>query len=230
MNGNTFLKVIAIDGPAGSGKSTVAKMVAEKMNMRYLDTGAMYRVVTFYLIKMGFFEGGAIDIHSALIGIKLNFENDRIFLNGKDVSEEIRTPMVDTKVSYVAKQEEVRAFLTRMQREIAERGNVVIEGRDIGTVVVPEAPLKIFLTASIKERARRRVAQLRSKGIEVDIEKMKREIRKRDEIDSSRSLAPLVKSKDAIEIDTTTLSIEEVVDKIVRLAKKRFKEHGRDVG
>ncbi|RKX55324.1 MAG: (d)CMP kinase [Thermotoga sp.] len=218
------MKVIAIDGPAGSGKSTVARIVADRMNMIYLDTGAMYRAVTYYLIRIGFFESKSSDICSILNSLKLEFNDSKILLNGKDISEEIRSPRIDAEVSDIAKRKEVRAFLTEMQRKIAKRGNVVIEGRDIGTVVIPEAPLKVFLTASVKERARRRYLQLRSKGIETDIKKIEKEIRKRDEIDSTRKLAPLVKPRNAVEIDTTNLSVEEVVNMIIEMGKERFEK------
>ncbi|MCD6238116.1 MAG: (d)CMP kinase [Thermotogae bacterium] len=218
------MKVIAIDGPAGSGKSTVARIVADRMNMIYLDTGAMYRAVTYYLIRIGFFESKSSDICSILNSLKLEFNDSKILLNGKDISEEIRSPKIDAEVSDIAKRKEVRAFLTEVQRKIAKRGNVVIEGRDIGTVVIPEAPLKVFLTASVKERARRRYLQLRSKGIETDIKKIEKEIRKRDEIDSTRKLAPLVKPRNAVEIDTTNLSVEEVVNMIIEMGKERFEK------
>lgn len=222
MKDSFYLKVIAIDGPAGSGKSTVARMVAGRMNMVYLDTGAMYRAVTYYLIRIGFFESKSSDLRSILNDLKLGFSNSKILLNGEDISGEIRKPRVDAEVSDIAKRKEVRAFLTEMQRKIAKRGNVVVEGRDIGTVVIPEAPLKIFLTASVKERARRRYLQLRSKGIEVDIKEIEKEIRKRDEIDSTRELAPLAKPENAVEIDTTNLSVEEVVNMIIEMGRERF--------
>jgi len=224
LKDSSYLKVIAIDGPAGSGKSTVARIVADRMNMIYLDTGAMYRAVTYYLIRIGFFESKSSDICSILNSLKLEFNDSKILLNGKDISEEIRSPRIDAEVSDIAKRKEVRAFLTEMQRKIAKRGNVVIEGRDIGTVVIPEAPLKVFLTASVKERARRRYLQLRSKGIETDIKKIEKEIRKRDEIDSTRKLAPLVKPRNAVEIDTTNLSVEEVVNMIIEMGKERFEK------
>lgn len=215
--------IIAIDGPAGSGKSTTAKLLAKKLGYLYIDTGAMYRAVTLYAIKNNILndEEKIIELASKL-NIELKFEDGqtKVNVNGKDVTEEIRSLEVNHNVSPVSKIEGVRKILVQKQKEMGKNGGVVMEGRDITTVVFPNADVKIFLTASIDERARRRALEFAQKGQQVDIEKVKQNILERDRIDSSRDVSPLTKSPDAVEIDTSNLSIEQQVDLILEESKK----------
>lgn len=221
--------IIAIDGPAGSGKSTTAKLLAKKLGYLYIDTGAMYRAVTLFAIKKNILddEKKIIELASKLdIELKLEDGITKVFVNGKDVSEEIRSLEVNQNVSPVSKIEGVRKILVEKQKRIGQNGGVVMEGRDITTVVFPNADVKIFLTASIEERARRRALEFAQKGQEVDIEKVKQNIIERDRIDSSRSISPLTKSPDAIEVDTSNLTIEEQVDLILEESKKIAEKKG----
>lgn len=221
--------IIAIDGPAGSGKSTTAKLLAKKLGYLYIDTGAMYRAVTLFAIKNNILddEKKIIELASKLdIELKLEDGITKVFVNGKDVSEEIRSLEVNQNVSPVSKIERVRKILVEKQKRIGQNGGVVMEGRDITTVVFPNADVKIFLTASIEERARRRALEFAQKGQEVDIEKVKQNIIERDRIDSSRSISPLTKSPDAIEVDTSNLTIEEQVDLILEESKKIAEKKG----
>ncbi|AFH48773.1 Cytidylate kinase [Ignavibacterium album JCM 16511] len=215
--------IIAIDGPAGSGKSTTAKLLAKKLGYLYIDTGAMYRAVTLYAIKNNILndEKKIIELASDL-DIELKFEDGqtKVRVNGKDVTDEIRSLEVNQNVSPVSKIEGVRKILVQKQKEMGKNGGVVMEGRDITTVVFPNADVKIFLTASIDERARRRALEFAQKGQQVDIEKVKQNILERDRIDSSRDVSPLTKSPDAIEIDTSNLSIDQQVDLILEESKK----------
>lgn len=215
--------IIAIDGPAGSGKSTTAKLLAKKLGYLYIDTGAMYRAVTLYAIKNNLLDNEKKIIELAKqLNIELKFENGqtKVSVNGKDVTEEIRSLEVNQNVSPVSKIEGVRKILVEKQKEMGKNGGVVMEGRDITTVVFPNADVKIFLTATIDERARRRALEFEQKGQPVDIEKVKQNILERDRIDSSRDVSPLTKSPDAIEIDTSNLSIEQQVDLILEETKK----------
>ncbi len=215
--------IIAIDGPAGSGKSTTAKLLAKKLGYLYIDTGAMYRAVTLFAIKNNLLgdEKKIIELASNL-DIELKFEDGqtKVSVNGKDVTEEIRSLEVNQNVSPVSKIEGVRKILVQKQKEIGKNGGVVMEGRDITTVVFPNADLKVFLTASIDERARRRALEFSQKGQQVNLEEVKQNIIERDRIDSSRSVSPLTKSPDAIEIDTSNLTIEQQVDLILNESKK----------
>ncbi len=215
--------IIAIDGPAGSGKSTTAKLLAKKLGYLYIDTGAMYRAVTLFAIKNNLLgdEKKIIELASNL-DIELKFEDGqtKVSVNGKDVTEEIRSLEVNQNVSPVSKIEGVRKILVQKQKEMGKNGGVVMEGRDITTVVFPNADLKVFLTASIDERARRRALEFSQKGQQVNLEEVKQNIIERDRIDSSRSVSPLTKSPDAIEIDTSNLTIEQQVDLILNESKK----------
>lgn len=216
---------IAIDGPAGAGKSTVAKKVADKLSFLYIDTGAMYRALTYFALSEG------IDIHNGHqlkegldnCSIKLipSISGTVVYVNGKDVTEAIRTNEVTQNVSIVASHKEVRAVMLEQQREMAKLGGVVLDGRDIGTHVLPDAEVKIFLTASVEERAKRRHEENVKKGYSSSLEKLIEEIKQRDELDSTREVAPLKKADDAIELDTTSMTINEVVDEILEVAKER---------
>ncbi len=209
---------VAIDGPAGVGKSTIAKLLAEKFNLTYINTGAMYRGVAYLLIK-----DPLIDLNS-IKNIDMEFQGDRLFVNGVDVSDKIFNEKIDKISSNVSQNANIRKILTKVQKNMVNRyGDVVMEGRDIGTVVIPDADFKFFLTASIEERARRRMKQNELKGIKSDFESLKKAIEERDYEDINRKNAPLRKADDAIEIDTTNLSIDEVINKISQFINRRQK-------
>lgn len=214
--------VIAIDGPAGAGKSTISKIVASRLGIEYIDTGAMYRAVTLKAFRnsVGFSDKDALD--RMLEKTTIEFRNRRIILDGEDVSEEIRLPHISQNVSEVSAVPEVRLRLIELQRKMASCGGVIMDGRDIGTNVLKDAQLKIFLTASIEERARRRYEELKEKGIDVSFEKICQDIEARDKYDSSRKVNPLCKAEDAVLLDSTNMSIGQVVDEIVRMAEAVF--------
>ncbi|NYE58641.1 (d)CMP kinase [Carboxydothermus ferrireducens] len=216
---------IAIDGPAGAGKSTVARILAKKLGFTYLDTGAMYRAVTVLFLENNLSLEDENGIKRLLektdIKIIPGDEGQKILLNERDVTELIRTPQVSELVAKVSALPEVREYLTELQRKIIAKGDVVADGRDIGTVVMPEAEVKIFLTASAEERARRRHRELLAKGYEVSYEEVFREVLKRDELDTTREISPLRKAEDAILVDTTGLKIEEVVAKLLEIIGRK---------
>lgn len=215
--------IIAIDGPAGSGKSTTARLLAKRLGYLYIDTGAMYRAVTLYWIRSGLpLELPQIlkIIPSINIELKQNGDNLLTFLNGEDVSEEIRSPEVTQFVSQLSAIPAVREFLVGLQRNYGKNGGIVLDGRDIGTVVFPNAQLKIFLYADIEERVHRRVKELQEKGFDIDISKVREQILIRDKIDSSREHSPLCPAEDSILIDTTNLTIDEQVNIIYEIAQK----------
>jgi CMP/dCMP kinase len=217
---------IAIDGPAGAGKSTIAKIVSKTLGIIYLDTGAMYRTVALKAITEGVDTRDRDGLTSIInnIDVKISYEdnNQRIFLDGVEVTDKIRTPEISSGASNVAAFPEVRIKMVELQREIACQNSVVMDGRDIGTYVIPKADLKIFLTASLEERAKRRHNELFEKGVPTaTLDEVKSDIANRDKNDSSRSFAPLVKAEDAVEIDTTQMSIEEVAQKITLLLKDK---------
>lgn len=216
-------RCIAIDGPAGAGKSTVAKLVAQRLGLLYIDTGAMYRAVTLKALR----EGINVDDTQSLTNLAgrtsvklVPGEKQTILLDGEDVTEEIRSPEVTGKVSSVAKIAGVREVLVQQQRQMAEETGVVMDGRDIGTVVLPKASAKFFLTASAEERAQRRAKELSAKGYTIDIDKLTKEIQARDYADSHRAVSPLVPAKDAITIDSSDMSIDKVIDTIIALIEK----------
>ncbi len=213
-------KIIAVDGPAGAGKSTVSKICAAKLGYTYIDTGAMYRAVALKVLQSGkpVDDGLIVDV-TRDIRIELD-ESARVFLDGREVTTQIRTPEVSRTASLVAKVGYVRQKLTELQRQMASRGNVIMDGRDIGTQVLPNADLKIFLTATVAERARRRFDELKAKGHAADLAQIETEITLRDKQDSEREIAPLAQAEDAILLDTTRLTIDEVVAEILRLAGK----------
>ncbi|MGC8778046.1 MAG: (d)CMP kinase [Candidatus Caldatribacteriaceae bacterium] len=211
---------IAIDGPAGAGKSTVARGLAKKLGYLYLDTGALYRAVTLHLLREKI-DLNASNLQDMLlpvrISLKTNYHGTRVILNDQDVTDFIRSPEVDQTVSKVAESKVVRDFLREIQRKIALSGPSVVEGRDIGTVILPEADLKIFLTARPEVRAYRRWLELRERGNTIDYKLVLKNVLERDSIDSSRQHAPLKKAEDAILVDTSFLTIEEVIHKIYTL-------------
>ncbi|UII54655.1 (d)CMP kinase [Cytobacillus spongiae] len=217
---------IAIDGPAAAGKSTVAKIVAENLQYIYIDTGAMYRALTYKLLSQNKDIENESEIMDMLAGTEIRLspsdEGQLVHLDGNDVTTEIRTAEVTNTVSVVAKHKLVREEMVRRQQSFAVHGGVVMDGRDIGTHVIPHAEVKVFLLASVEERAQRRHAENLSKGFPSDIEKLKEEIALRDKLDSEREVAPLKKAEDAVEIDTTSLSIHQVVDEIMALAQERI--------
>ena len=215
---------IAIDGPAGSGKSTVAKRVAEALNYIYVDTGAMYRAVTLAALRKGVSMDDGEGLTELSAGIQLEFrpaeegKGYRLYMDGEDVHEEIRSLEVTNNVSFVAAVAGVRRNLVRLQQALTSGGGVVMEGRDIGTVVMPDAEVKVFLTASVAARTRRRLLELQAKGIMVNEEELQASIIRRDAIDSGREVDPLRPAPDSFELDTTELNIDQVVERILALA------------
>ncbi|WP_297434638.1 (d)CMP kinase [uncultured Cetobacterium sp.] len=214
--------IIALDGPAGSGKSTIAKVIAKNFGLTYLDTGAMYRMVALYILENNIDFTNITDVENILNNIKVDIIDDKFILNGKDVSLEIRTPEVTKIVSPVSAIKAVRVKLVDLQRDISKGKKVILDGRDIGTVVFPNANLKIFLVASPEERAKRRVKDYASKGITEDFETVLKDILERDHTDSTRKESPLKKAEDAIEVDTSFLNIEESVQAISNLIKEKI--------
>ncbi|EGD48747.1 cytidylate kinase [Ruminiclostridium papyrosolvens DSM 2782] len=216
-------KSIAIDGPAGAGKSTIAKKVSAELGFIYLDTGAMYRAVALKAIESGVDtksrEGIIRIIDNINIAITHDNNSQKIFLDGSDVSEDIRTGEVSAGAANVAAIKEVRLKMVELQRKIAGEKDVVMDGRDIGSYVLPNANLKIFLTADINERAKRRYEELALKGQQVNLDEVKEDMQNRDNSDMSRAFAPLKKVPDAVEIDSTSMTIEDVAEKILYFYK-----------
>ena len=213
--------IIAIDGPAGSGKSTIAKLIAEDLGLVYLDTGAMYRLVTLKALKDGIL-GNLDKIIKMLDNLNIDIKENGFYLDDIDVGEEIRKPVVSENVSDIAAIREVREKMVDLQRKFSESKNVILDGRDIGTVVFPNADVKIFLVADAKERSNRRYKELVAKGENVRIEEIYENILKRDEIDSTRKESPLKKADNAIEVDTTSKNIEEVKNEILNIVRKKI--------
>ncbi|ADQ46232.1 cytidylate kinase [Caldicellulosiruptor kronotskyensis 2002] len=218
---------IAIDGPAGAGKSTISKLLASQLGYIHIDTGAMYRAVGLKVLKNNISPHDRKKIveilNSTDIQIKLVDGRQLVFLDGEDVTEKIRQPEVSMYASDVSKIREVRERLVKMQQELARQKGVIMDGRDIGTHVLPNAELKIFLTATAEERAKRRFLELKQKGYDVDYYQLLDEIKKRDQNDMTREFAPLRVAEDAIVIDSTSLSIEEVLQKVLELFYKVVK-------
>ena len=216
---------VAIDGPVGSGKSTVAKLVAAELGYMHIDTGAMYRAVALLAHRRNISYSDAPALGRIAKSAKMSFlrvgADQHIFVDGEDVEAEIRTPEMSQASSVVSALPEVRAALVEKQREMGRSGGVVMEGRDIGTVVLPWAEVKVFLTASPEERARRRTIQLREQGVKADYRQVLAELNARDERDSNRDLAPLKPAPDSVVVDSTHMSLGEVVDKIVELVRSK---------
>ena len=218
------LPIIAIDGPAGAGKSTVTKLVAARLGLLFLDTGAMYRSIAWLVLEANLALDDELNIAELVSRAKIVLAGERVVVNGIDVTEAIRTQIVTSKVSAIAKLGVVRAELVKQQQAIGAQGGIVAEGRDMCTQVFPAAQVKIFLTASVAERARRRQQDLRDRGQgEVSLAELKRSIAERDAIDSTREISPLKKAVDAVEIISDNLSIEEVVETIVAMYEQVVK-------
>lgn len=216
--------IVTIDGPAGSGKSTIAKMIAKKYNFTYLDTGAMYRMIALYVIRHNIDLENKKEIEEMLKNVKLDIQGNTFYLNGEDVSEAIRTPEVSKIVSPVAAIKEVRVKLVDMQREISFGKRIILDGRDMGTTVFPKADVKIFLIASPEIRAKRRLKEYDEKGIAATYEEVLESIKERDYIDSTRKESPLVKAQDAHEIDSSKLNIDDVLKEISAYIDKKIGE------
>ena len=216
---------IAIDGPAGAGKSTIAKMVAKNLDFIYVDTGAMYRAMALYFIRnqIGDKEEEKIAAACKEIQVSLSYENEeqQVILNGENVNAYIRTEEVSMMTSNISKYPVVREKLLSLQRELAQTSNVIMDGRDIGTCVLPDATAKIYLTASSAERARRRYKEQTQRGLECDLQEIERDIIARDEQDMNREIAPLRQAEDAVLVDSSDMTIEEVVDEIIRIYKEK---------
>ena len=221
--------IIAVDGPAGSGKSTISKLLAKELGLVYLDTGAMYRLFTLKMLKENISFSDSDKINELLENLNINIENDRFYLDGKDVSEEIRKTDVAANVSKTAAIKEVREKMVNLQREFSKSKNVILDGRDIGTVVFPEADIKIFLVADAKERAERRFKELHEKGENISLDNIYENILKRDRLDSTRENSPLKKANDAIEVDTTGKNIEEVKNIILNLYINKDKKNNENL-
>ncbi len=214
---------IAIDGPSGAGKSTISKILAKKLNITYLDTGAMYRTVALYCIRNGISIQDEISVEKALKNINISYKGDSlnksICLNGEDVSQAIREHYVSKAASDVSKIKSVRVYLVDMQRKIANECDVILDGRDITSVVLPNAKYKFYLTASPDVRAKRRFLELKEKGQDVEYDQILKDIQDRDYNDSTRKESPLIKTKDSVEIDSSNMTLDEVVDTIISYIK-----------
>jgi cytidylate kinase len=216
--------IIAIDGPAGAGKGTVARLAAARLGFTYIDTGAMYRAVALKALLEGVI-GDKAAVEKIAENLKVSFKADgdtnRVFTSDGEVTEAIRTPEVSNKASFVSGIAGVRSAMLEQQRALGREGNVVMDGRDVGTCIFPDANVKIFLTASSMERARRRYIELVAKGQTVDLEELQKEMQARDRADSERAIAPLKKADDAVEIDSSKLSIYQTVDLVIDLVKAK---------
>ena len=216
---------IAIDGPSGSGKSTLAKAVARELGIIYVDTGALYRTVGYHVFANGMDPNNYEEVKALLpsIHIELKYDNgaQRVILNGEDLGDKIRLPQMSMYASAVSAQPAVRAFLLEMQKKMARENSVVMDGRDIGTVIIPDADVKIFLTASNETRAKRRTLELQAKGIEVCYEDVLADMIERDKNDKNRDIAPAVPADDAIIFDNSVMTVEESLKEIVRLVNER---------
>lgn len=212
---------IAIDGPAGAGKSTIAKKVAEALSIEYIDTGAMYRALTLKVLNLGLDPQSIDKVVDTMKNTSIDFKNNHIYLDDIKVDKQIRDNVINKNVSFIAQIKEVRDGMVKIQQELAKRKSIIMDGRDIGTVVLPNADFKFFLTASVEERARRRYNELLEKGEDgISFEQIKIEIENRDRIDSTREIAPLMESKDAYRLDTTSKTIDECVEEMISIVKR----------
>ena len=217
---------VAIDGPAGAGKSTIARRLAAELGYRYVDTGAIYRTVAYFMDLWGVSPKDVDGVNRYIDELTVEIEYDEdglqhMFMNGMDVTKDIRTPDISQKASLISAHACVRDMLLDMQRELAEQNNVVMDGRDIGTVVLPRATVKIFLTASPEVRAKRRCDELSAKGQKVDYNKVLKDIQQRDYQDTHREIAPLKMSRDSIKVDTSDMTIEEVLEKLKEIVAQK---------
>ena len=213
--------VIAIDGPAGAGKSTVAQRIARKLNMQYLDTGAMYRAFTLFVLQRGVPLEDVRGIEALLLDFEIVLDGEKVIMNGEDVTREIRNDRVTDTVSYISSLGFVRKKMVELQRDIGNNRNVVAEGRDIGSVVFPDTMYKFYLDAAIDERAKRRIRDRKSSSDITSLDEVMRRIKRRDAYDSNRDISPLTKAPDAYCIDTTHMTIEEVCDHIISRIRKQ---------
>lgn len=214
---------IAIDGPAGAGKSTIAQILAKKYNLIYINTGFMYRAVALFAERKGISYTEKDLLCCMISNLNMVFKGDKLFVDGKDVTQEIRSPHISKIVSYYAEVAEVREMLVKLQQDMSRKFGVVMDGRDIGTVVLKNADFKFFLTASSEQRAKRRFIELKEKGIPVDYENILNDMNKRDYIDSHRKVSPLSKAEDAYVIDTSNLDISQVIDKMTQIISGKNK-------
>ena len=212
--------IVAIDGPAGSGKSTIAKLLAKKYDLTYIDTGAMYRMITLYLLENNIDINDLKEVERVLNTVNLDMQGDKFYLDNVDVSTKIREKRINDNVSKVASIKIVRSNLVDLQRKISNNKDVILDGRDVGTVIFPNAQVKIFLIASPEERARRRYNEFLEKKIEITYDEVLKSIKERDHIDSTRDESPFVKADDAIELDSTNLTIEDVINFISKEIEK----------
>ncbi|EHL16528.1 cytidylate kinase [Peptoanaerobacter stomatis] len=214
--------IIAIDGPAGAGKSTISKLIANRLGIMYIDTGAMYRAVTYYFLQNDVKFDDKDEIKSSLDKIDIDFDRDKVYLCNQDVTSQIKSKIVNENVSDVSAIDVVREKMVDMQRLMSKKKSVLLDGRDIGTVVFPSADYKFYLTASVDVRAKRRYLEEQNKGnINISIEEIKKSIENRDFIDSNRKISPLKKADDALEIDTSDMSIDEVVNKVINIVGEK---------
>ena len=212
--------IVAIDGPAGSGKSTIAKIIAKKFNFTYIDTGAMYRMITLYLLENNIDFDDLKEIEKILNTVNLDMQGDKFYLNNVDVTTKIREKRINENVSKVASIKIVRSNLVDLQRKVSNNKNVILDGRDVGTVIFPNAQVKIFLIASPEERARRRYNEFLEKKTEITYDEVLKSLKERDYIDSTRKESPFVKANDAMELDSTNLTIDDVVNFISKEIEK----------
>ena len=212
--------IVAIDGPAGSGKSTIAKLLAKKYDLTYIDTGAMYRMITLYLLENNIDISDLKEVERVLNTVNLDMQGDKFYLDNVDVSTKIREKRINDNVSKVASIKIVRSNLVDLQRKISNNKDVILDGRDVGTVIFPNAQVKIFLIASPEERARRRYNEFLEKKTEITYDEVLKSIKERDHIDSTRDESPFVKADNAIELDSTNLTIEDVINFISKEIEK----------
>lgn len=217
--------VIAVDGPAAAGKSTVSKIIAKKLGYTYIDTGAMYRAYTWYVLFKGVDPKNESECVKLIPEVEIELYPDgKVMCSGHDVTRPIREPLVSSNVSYIASYKDIRLALVELQRKMAEKSSVVMDGRDIGTYVLPNADVKIFQIASVEERAKRRYKENVEKGIKCTYEEIIADVQNRDRIDSSRAFAPLKPAEDSVQLDTSNLTIEESVDAILKIIEEKTKK------